>query len=334
VSPSGAGLHGSVVADSVHGVHVAFTQAASGNLQIAHRAPDGTWAVESVANHAADTSSLAIDSTGVLHVVYVNASKRLAHAWRIAPGTWSTEVVDSNTGQTLPSLAVDPNGALHVAYANSGGWLNYARKPAGGSWQVDSYVNSDGEEFSDVSLAVSTQGTVHVSYVARHEPPMSIEYETLNYLSKVSGSSWQHKTVVSNLTTVMGQYTSVVPRPDGGALIAYRDAAIGVRVARVTASGGVTLNSATSAGVSPSQGRFVRLARDPAGLLVLVYASGPTVWTMRSTDPDGAGWLPRASLAQVGEATGCSLALGADGAAHVTFQDASLGALQYVRDCP
>jgi len=334
VSASGAGLHGSVVADPVHGVHVAFSQAGSSGLQVAHRALDGTWAVESVANHVADTSSLAIDPTGVLHVAYVNASKRLAHAWRVAPGTWTTEVVDSNTGQTLPSLAVDPNGALHVAYANTGGWLNYARKPAGGSWQVDSYVNSDGEEFSDVSLAVSAQGTVHVSYVARHEPPLAIEYETLDYLFKVSGGNWQHKTVVSDLTTVMGHYTSIVPRPDGGALIAYRDAAIGVRVARVTANGGVTLNSATPAGVAPSQGRFVRLARDPAGSLVLVYASGPTVWTMRSTDPDGAGWLPRASLAQVGEATGCGLTVDGDGAAHVTFQDAGPGALLYVRDCP
>ncbi len=137
-----------------------------------------------------------------------------------------------------------------------------------------------------------------------------------------------------NLTTVMGHYTSIVPRPDGGVLIAYRDAAIGVRVARVTAGGQVTLVSATPAGVPPSQGRFVRLARDPAGLLVLVYASGPTVWTMRSTDPDGAGWLARTTLAQVGEATGCGLAVDASGAAHVTFQDASSGASRYVRDCP
>lgn len=334
VSATGAGLHGSVVADPVHGVHVAFSKASSNTLQVAHRAPDGTWAEETVANHVADVPSLALDPTGVLHVAYVNASKRLAHAWRIAPGTWTSEVVDSNTGQTLPSLAVDSNGTLHVAYANTGGWLNYARKPAGSTWKVDSYVTSDGEEFSDVSLAVDAQGTVHVSYVARHEPPVGIEHESLSYLSKVSGGSWQNKTVVSNLTTVMGHYTSILPRPDGGALIAYRDATIGVRVARVTGSGGVTLNSATPAGSPPTQGRFVRLARDSAGLLTLVYASGPTVWTMRSTDPDGVGWNPRAALAQVGEATGCSLAVGSDGVAHVTFQDAAPGAVLYVRDCP
>ena len=333
VIASNAAEHASIVANLAHGVHVSFLTAPSGSLAVAHRQADATWTTETVAAHAQLGTSLAMGPNGELHVAYVNASNRIACSSRSSGGTWQTEIVDANTGQTWPSLAVDSTGTLHVAYANSGGWVNYATRQPGGTWNVDSYVTSDGEEMTDVSLAVDAQGGVHISLITYQDPALDFEHHSLQYLYKASGCDWQVTKVLPSYDAVPGHYTSLVPNPGGGAFIVYRDAAFGLSMAKIMPGGDPTISFPGPSG-TPVNGRFVRLARDGSGLLHLLYASGGKAWQMRSTDANGIGWAPPGLVATVGEATGCSLALDADGAVHLGFQDATPKTLHYVRVCP
>lgn len=330
VTSADAARHTSVFVGPDHRVHVSYLSDSAGSIHVAHRALDGSWTVEFAAAQGVDGTSLVVDEAGTQYLAYANGSRRLAVARRAVSGTWQTEVVDSSTGQSCPSLAVDAAGGLHVIYGNTGGWLSYARRPSGGSWSVESYVTSDGEEMTDASVIVDDQGAVHVSYVAYHEPPMGLDDHSVHYGVK-TGSDWSFRELGGD--PVAGHGTSLVPRPGGGALIAYRDASLGLRIWEVGATGTVKNKAAGPTG-SLQNGRFVRLARDPQGLLRLVYAAGPQVWQMRSTDALGDSWAWPAVIGQVGEATGCSLFVDAEGAAHVGFQDANSGSVAYVRRCP
>lgn len=334
VAASNVTEHASIVADLDHGVHVSFVRAASGALEVAHRTVGGTWTTETLAAHAKQGTSLAITPDGSLHVAYVNASNRLACTSKDTAGVWKTVTVDSNTGQTTPSLAAGPSGTLHVAYANTGGWLNYASRKPGGAWDVDSYVTSNGDEMTDVSLAVDEQDGVHVSFIAYHEPLAGMDHHSLEYLYKPSGGDWQLTTVLSDYDGYPGHYTALVPNTGGGASIVYREATFGLRMARIMPGGSPTLSFPGPSGSTPVNGRFVRLVRDEVSRLHLLYAAGGNVWRMRSTDGSGLGWGSPELVAAVDEATGCSLAVDEQAVAHVGFQDKSPARLHYVRVCP
>ena len=320
----------SVASDLTHGVHVSFRNTATGALEVAHRALDGSWTTDPVTSPVRAGPSLAMDASGGLHVTYVTESGQLGYGFRAPTQPWQAEVVDPDGGFANPRIALDAWGDVHVVYAHESGRVSHATRPVGGSWQIDSFVCTDGLEMTDLSMAVDAQGGVHVSLVADH----GIGIHTLDYLYRGKGGAWEDTEVVWDLEAVPGSSTSVLPDASGGAIIVYRDATSGLRVARVKPGQDAVTTPVGPMGQGPFHGRFPALGRTPGGAVQLVYASGPTVWRMRATNATASDWEAPEVLSQVGVASGCSLSLDEDGASHVAFADTGTQLLHHARDCP
>lgn len=129
----------------------------------------GTWATETVdsAGDVGSKNSIAIDSTGRLHVAYWDKTNGdLRYALRGSSGGWTTTTVDStdNVGGAL-DVAVDAAGDPHIAYLDqTSSDLKHATRVGSGAWSI-LVIESAGDVGLAPAIAVDGSGTVHVSYV-------------------------------------------------------------------------------------------------------------------------------------------------------------------------
>ncbi len=77
-----------------------------------------------------------------------------------ATANWNIAVVDSFAGEYV-SLALDPGNRAHISYRSAAG-VAYATN-ASGSWKI-SIIDSAAGRWGKTSIAVDTEGAVHVSY--------------------------------------------------------------------------------------------------------------------------------------------------------------------------
>ncbi len=92
-------------------------------MSVLHAAPGTEWQLETIAagvSAEARNSALAIDSTGMIHVLYYDelGSNQfvLKHTVKTAAG-WNTEVIDQAKGDP-PVMRFDSAGRLHIAYSH------------------------------------------------------------------------------------------------------------------------------------------------------------------------------------------------------------------------
>jgi hypothetical protein len=118
-------------------------------------------------------------------------------------GWTPTELVssESTNDSQMCSIGVDASGAAHVVwhdktdYGGSGSdWdIFYKMKPSGGSWTTTEVVSSESSGNSKFpSIAVESDGTVHVAYDDRTETPGGVYYKM-----KSSGGSWTDAEIIS-----------------------------------------------------------------------------------------------------------------------------------------
>jgi hypothetical protein len=115
--------------------------------------------------------SLELDPSGRLHVSYFRSDADLGYATCPAacelPESWQHLTVD-DLGGAYTSLALDASGRLHVSYYDNTSFdLEYATCAAAcelaASWQRTT-IDAEGDVGRTTSLAVGTNGRIHVSY--------------------------------------------------------------------------------------------------------------------------------------------------------------------------
>src|SRR3989304_2209561 len=128
----------------------------------------GVWVaetVDSLGDVGWDTS-VAVDSTGRVHISYYDAANGdLKHAVNDA-GIWVIETVDSAGGVVwYSSLAIDSAGKLHIGYYDfTNGDLKYTTN-ASGSWATPIIVDGTvGNRGKYLSLALDSSDNAHISY--------------------------------------------------------------------------------------------------------------------------------------------------------------------------
>lgn len=120
---------------------------------------------EEVVDAAGSQASCAVDSSGVLHVVYikdVTGNDQVFHNSRTEAGVWqgATQLTTASSAHQTPIIAVDTNDYLHVVYRDGSGDLYYRLN--NGSWQsAEGFGTSGGLR---PAIAVDSNSYVHVLF--------------------------------------------------------------------------------------------------------------------------------------------------------------------------
>lgn len=126
----------SLVLDQNNDPHISYTNL-DNDLVYAHIS-GGSWVTETVDLIGGGTSfsmpSMSVDSTGGLHICYIDTENFLLKYAFGNSLNWTVSVVD-DAGSNVCSLAVDTNDHVHIAYIPISSGLNYAYWD-GGTWQT------------------------------------------------------------------------------------------------------------------------------------------------------------------------------------------------------
>jgi hypothetical protein len=317
----------SIAVASDGGVHVAYTGAAYvrnyGGRQLFHgyRAPGGGWTsslvVTGTGNDLPDTTSIVLDPAGVPHIAFPGLGDwSVHHAERASDGSWAIRSV--GPGSSSASMAIAPDGTIHLAHDDID-TVSYAYRDTSGTWS-DGVVGAD----RCVSIALGTDGAVHMSYVRAVDDDTSELY----YSVRPQGGVWAH-TRVDTLDYGLDGYgcdTSIGVDPSGGVHIAYAELFVGMHYAYLAplAPAWTTeyVGGARQLALAVDRHGGVHVA---AGAAYLYRPAGGT-WTAPIATP----WV-----ASGGQDP--SIAVGDDGVVHIaTYQGQSPYGVYYARGrvCP
>ena len=255
------------------------------------------WAQEEIGPWGAVSNPL-IDGGGALHLMHCSlttGSRYLKHA----DGAWTEERVGHICSD--PQLAFGPDGRLH-AIRRSGKKLLYLRQEAGG-WTT-TLVTPELSSKSDISLAVTTDGAVHVAYVREHFG--------LWYATNASGA-WADRQVDDDHN--MGRHAMVAN--DRVHLLFHAD---GVLFDWTNASGDWQIEEAGSVKDYVLAGQVqgdIGGAIDADGVLHVVTYGEESIEHLTR---DALGWSQEAIETHIGHRGGVSVAIDAQGALHVSYQ--------------
>jgi len=212
-------LYIDLAVDSSNKVHVVWQSDSnygnSGNdMDIFYRcrSSGGNWGpieVVSQNNGASHVPTVAVDSSGVVHVAWHDDTWYLGSGVDVdifyrykSGGSWSsTQVISTGSvlGSWYPDLAIDSSDGVHIVWYDESYWTSsgvdydifYRDKPSGGSWGTRQLVSSGSNQHSYYpEVVVDSTGKVHVAWFENSDD--------VHYNSKPSGGSWGDVEVVSN----------------------------------------------------------------------------------------------------------------------------------------
>jgi hypothetical protein len=254
-------------------------------------------------NSVQSTPALALTPAGDVVAAYNREADEMVLATRDANGAWPATTIDAGAG-SFPSLGFWSDGTTHACFVRAvpfvRGTLVCGMKSPSGTWSTR---DVDTNPVSSPSLAVDPVGEVHVAYAR----PDSV------------GRAWTNSGI--------GWSTSPLPVANVVASSLAYDAQRGEHIVWAAQSSNTSSNTslfdndtglidADAVGLAPRS-----LAIDAAGREHLVYVNhgsehleyavrDPGGAWQHEHDIDGAGFVPPWTIA---------LALGADGAVHVTY---------------
>jgi alpha-tubulin suppressor-like RCC1 family protein len=128
----------------------------------------------------------------------------LKSPWNISTVDIGSDPVYQSVGQQS-SIAVDSDDNMHIIYLDAKAWpnvLKYAKKAYGSNTWTFETVDTISNGMSFPSIAVSTSGTVHVSYFGSDESHWGVKYARRT-------SSWQTSFVSNNTNYGYDSKTSI-----------------------------------------------------------------------------------------------------------------------------
>jgi len=182
-----------------------------------------TWYLWEILDNQIDSSSLhavAVDSTGTVHVAFVNSSRALVYGVQAGgTGPWAFESPPLSPATMSPeglAMALGPDRTPHLAiYDGSGGSLHHLTK-IGGSWTLEVVDQTPGADVGrDPSLAIHpASGRLHVAYY-------DATRGDLRYARKDGTAGWSRRLL--DAAGDVGTHSSISVDASGAVAIAYRD---------------------------------------------------------------------------------------------------------------
>jgi hypothetical protein len=143
-----------------------------------------------------DLPRIAVDHTGIAHVVWEDSSSHLAYYWDSSNG--STPIQLSNTNAFEPDIATDNAGNVYVVWSNTG---LYYRSLKGSIWSPVSTIIDTGGNYGSPSLSADLAGNLQLTFSNTNFGSESIEHTT-GVLTQ-NGISWSVPTFVQSGTNLI-----------------------------------------------------------------------------------------------------------------------------------
>jgi hypothetical protein len=186
---------------------------------------------------------MAVDSNDNLHVAYYlkqeSTTGYLYYAFY--NGTdWTTQSLQNNIQNDQVRIALDANDRPHISYSRSGYLCNGAmlKYHDGSSWATQTLDTSNTYVGCDSSIAIDSQGYVHVTYRNHNNMDQMI-------VSNVSGQ-WQKYTVDGG--SGVGYYSGMAVDHDDNLHILYRTNSAGGQYKYATGYSGTAWSKTASSG--------------------------------------------------------------------------------------
>ena len=198
---------------------------------------DPYWMVAEVVSidsySGSDESSLVAEPDGTVHVISIDGNHigdydtvwEMYYRTKTADDTWSeTECLSEELGirSWSPKLSLGPDGTLHLVFLryneDSGGTISdlyYRTKPCDGSWTETELlsINSDNNCWS-TSLAVDSNGIVHVVWSEEVEYDEFEFYNEIFYSARSNDGSWGTVKVISSEKMGHSSNPTIAIEPD------------------------------------------------------------------------------------------------------------------------
>jgi hypothetical protein len=342
VSGGDVGSRTSIAVDSSGLEHITHYDAVGTNLlySVSGGVPYATTTIDAGPTFSQDVggngTSIAIDTSGFLHVAAQDRTSQKLRYVTNASGSWvASTVPDTATFfGASPKLRISPvDGSIQIVYVDDLPGRDRLRRAvlSGGLWTFE-HVTSGVYTYDSFGFAIDSSGRGHVSCSRTGD---GVNFELAYAVREVSG--WTESVLVSTGRPFDNSIAiDVAASPDAAHIVYYEQA--GKRLMHLTNEGGLWSSQPIHAPVLPSSsdlGRHNSIAIDPvtrrihvayqdAGLQDLLYArkdySG--VWVRRVIDVTGS----------VGASTYCSL--DTSGVIHVSYYDQTSGDLKVATGSP
>ena len=274
-------------------------------------------------------SSLGIDSTGNIHIAYLDfENQALSYATNLG-GVWSTQIIDTigdEVGATSEgvSLKVDSSDSIHISYINYNNFnLKYAMFD-GSSWAI-STIDSSGSFGYSTSLALDSNDIPHVSYY-------EFQNKHLKY-AKLNGNSWDKSTVDDSGYGYIGGGNSIaLTSNDKYRISYYHEQYTNMKIASYSSTSWSSSVYKYTVQSSGNVGKHSSIAITPENHHHLVYTDqsnnvlryayclvscyGGEDWTIQTVDASQGGKKP-------------SIAVNSSGSVHISYHHNPSGELKY-----
>lgn len=238
-----SGMSPTVAVDSngtVHIVHVNWD-----TEQLWHSTlSSGSWSHAFISNcYGCRHTDMAIDSNDNLHVAYYlkqeGTTGYLYYAFYNG-SDWTTQSLQNNIQNDQVRIALDANDRPHISYSRAGYLCNGAmlKYHDGSSWLTQTLDTSSTYVGCDSSIAIDSQGFVHVTYRNHNNMDQMI-------VSNVTGQ-WQKYTVDGGSS--VGYYSGMTVDHDDNLHILYRTNSAGGQYKYATGYSGAAWSKTTSSG--------------------------------------------------------------------------------------
>jgi hypothetical protein len=199
-------IYTSFAIDSSSKVHVSYFDSTDWILKYASNVSGTTLAAQTVDStyRSGYNSEIALDASDKVHIVYYDATANTLNHATNESGIFVIEAIDGMASPSIESsIAVNASGQAFIAYATDGGIPKFVTNESG-SWKkktMETVLTSD-DEFSNFSIALDSQGSVHVSYA-------NTTLETIRYATNQNGA-WQ-SFKVADCELDCNYFTKVIP---------------------------------------------------------------------------------------------------------------------------
>ena len=297
------------------------------------------------------SNSLALDTSGVAHIAYLDADNQALKYATNKSGSWETQTLVTNDlveGST--SIGVQDSGAAHISFCGTGLWYtnnldgafkspsvladdgcenDLAISPAGGVYIA--YVRSGGvgyfgrhDQAQPWESNLIQEGTAHeVGIVVDAEKDVHVSYDNNGALEYANNSAGKFQNWVID-DAASGRFSSIAYGVDG-VHVSYVDGAGALKYATDAAGtwGNLTVDDSAVESAPTS------LALDAGGSVFISYTAGPAllfgtnyadVWELGSVD---------AKIGPGGAQS--SVVVDDEGYVHISYYDANDELLKYAK---